>query len=110
MVDSMVNLTSRALRSDADDGRYRERDRRELCGVTQIESGDNETTTAHRESGSCTGRTGTAGRSVSSTGRQLLTSAEIGRLGGFPCWAFRSSPKDEVASHEARTSVRPLTG
>ena len=35
MVDSMVNLTSRALRSDADDGRYRERDRRELCGVAQ---------------------------------------------------------------------------
>ena len=35
MVDSSVNMTSRALRSDADDGRYRERDRRELCGVAQ---------------------------------------------------------------------------
>ena len=35
MMDSMVNVTSRALRSDADDGRDRERDRRQLCGVTQ---------------------------------------------------------------------------
>ena len=35
MVDSTVNMTSRSLRSDAEDGRYRERDRRELCGVAQ---------------------------------------------------------------------------
>ena len=39
MVDSMVNMTSRALRSDADDGMYRERDRRELCGVAQTTGG-----------------------------------------------------------------------
>ena len=39
MVDSMVNMTSRALRNDADDGRYRERDRRGLCGVAQKTGG-----------------------------------------------------------------------
>ena len=30
-------------------GWHGERDRRELCGVAQTLSGDNETTTAHRE-------------------------------------------------------------
>ena len=65
-VDSMGNMTSRALRSDADDGRYRERDRRKLCGVAQIESGDSGTTTAHREVARAqVGRRETAGRSVS---------------------------------------------
>ena len=113
MVDSMVNMTSRALRSDADDGRDRERDHRELCGVAQIESGDNETTTAHREVARAqVGRREQRADRSPQLVDSLLTSAEIGRLGGSRAerWTSGARRRMKWASQEARTSVRPLTG